>query len=159
MACADLKLAGKISTVARGRPSFGRMPPFFCIWGGETRGGTLAGWVLRHTVRTLLGRLVTGETVVGSTQGCQGESPVSAEKMSMSIVALIWWWHAGSCTPSLVLRVGAPSTVGGTATCHHYSWGGSSAAFCPSRPHITVDHMRALLGPDAHHIVKYWVPD
>ena len=62
MACADLKLAGKISTVARGRPSFGRMP----FW-GETRGGTLAGWVLRHTVRTLLGRLVTGETVVGST--------------------------------------------------------------------------------------------
>ena len=36
-------------------------------------------------------------------------------------------------------------------------WGGSSAAFCPSRPHITLDLWRALLGPDAHHMVRGYI--
>lgn len=76
---------------------------------GETRGGTLAGWVLRHTVRTLLARFVTGETVVGSAQGCQGETPVNAEEMSMAIDALIGGgvqaaarrpWSCGSAHPA-----------------------------------------------------------
>ena len=129
-----------------------------CLFRGETGEGSLAGWVLRHTVRTLLARFVTGETVVGSARGCQGETPVNAEEMSMAIDALIGGgvqaaahrpWSCGSAHP-------ARSTERLLIT---ITPGGSSAAFCPSRPHITVDHMRALLGPGAHHIVKYWVSD